>query len=129
MRRITTSSRSNASGTRPASTTRRAGGLLGTSLGEVIGPGSRFQIDATIADIYLVSRFDRSRIVGRPVIYVIINMLSRIIVGLYVGFEGPSWVGAMMALANAVTPKAEWCRQFDIEIDEADWPCRCLLRS
>ncbi|PNS07321.1 hypothetical protein [Solilutibacter silvestris] len=30
-------------------------GLLGTSNAEVMGLGSRYQIDATIADIYLVS--------------------------------------------------------------------------
>lgn len=40
-------------------------GILGTSTAEVIGPGSRWQIDATIADVYLVSRTDRRRIVGR----------------------------------------------------------------
>lgn len=101
-------------------------GILGTSMGEVVGPGSRFQIDATIADIYLISRFDRGRIVGRPVVYVVIDVFSRMIAGLYVGFEGPSWVGAMMALANAAAPKASWCHTFGVEMDEAEWPCRCL---
>lgn len=101
-------------------------GILGTSLDEVIGPGSRYQIDATIADIYLVSRFDRRKIVGRPVVYVIIDVFSRMITGLYVGLEGPSWVGAMMALANAASPKAKWCRSFGVEISEADWPCQSL---
>lgn len=100
--------------------------ILGTSLDEVIGPGSRYQIDATIADIYLVSRFDRRKIVGRPVVYVVIDVFSRMIAGLYVGLEGPSWVGAMMALANAASPKATWCRQFGVEISEADWPCHSL---
>ncbi|MDF2606228.1 MAG: transposase [Bacillales bacterium] len=32
--------------------------LLNNSLSEVNGPGSRFQIDATIADVYLVSKFN-----------------------------------------------------------------------
>lgn len=100
--------------------------LLSTSLDEVIGPGSRYQIDATVADIYLVSRFDRSKIVGRPVIYVIVDVFSRMISGLYVGFEAPSWVGAMMALANAASPKTEWCQSLGLEISDADWPCQSL---
>ena len=100
--------------------------ILGTSLDEVAGPGSRYQIDATIADIYLVSRFDRRKIVGRLVIYVVIDVFSRMIAGLYVGLEGPSWVGAMMALANAASPKPAWCRSFGVEITDADWPCHSL---
>lgn len=98
--------------------------ILGTSLEEVHGPGSRYQIDATIADIYLVSRFDRSKIVGRPTIYVVIDVFSRMITGVYVGLENASWVGAMMALANAACAKPAWCAQFDI--DTPEWPCHSL---
>ena len=100
--------------------------LLGSSSSEVFGPGARFQIDATIADIYLVSRCDRNKIVGRPVLYVVIDVFSRMIVGLYIGFEGPSWVGAMMALANTASDKVEYCRQFGVEVIHADWPCQAL---
>lgn len=104
-------------------------GLLGTSRQEVNGPGDRYQIDATIADIYLVSRFDRQRIVGRPTIDVIVDVFSSLIVGLYVGWEHPSWLGAMMALINAASDKVSWCREIGIEIDEADWPCASLPRT
>ncbi|MGR0189032.1 Mu transposase C-terminal domain-containing protein [Azospirillum aestuarii] len=100
--------------------------LLDTSTSEVLGPASRYQIDATIADIYLVSRLRRTKIVGRPVLYIVIDVFSRMIVGVYVGFEGPSWVGAMMALANAASDKVAYCRQFGIDIEAHDWPC-CSL--
>lgn len=100
--------------------------LPSTSTSEVFGPGSRYQIDATIADVYLVSRLNPNRIVGRPVLYVVIDVFSRMIVGIYVGLEGPSWVGAMMAIANAASDKVAFCRQFKIDITEADWPCRHL---
>ncbi|MHB1543037.1 MAG: Mu transposase C-terminal domain-containing protein [Gammaproteobacteria bacterium] len=101
-------------------------GLLGTSTAEALGPGNLCQIDATIADVYLVSRLDRQRIVGRPVFYAVIDVFSRMIVGLYIGLEGPSWVGAMMALASTNADKVGYCRQFGIEIIEADWPCHFL---
>lgn len=96
--------------------------LPGRASSDIQGPGDRFIIDATVADEYLVSQFDRRRIVGRPVIYFVIDDYSSLIVGVYVGFEGPSWIGAMMALINMVTPKVEFCRQYDIPIEESDWP-------
>lgn len=100
--------------------------LIGSSTTETLGPGSRFQIDATIADVYLVSRYDRTKIVGRPVLYIVIDVFSRMITGVYVGFEGPSWVGAMMAISNGLMPKPEYCRQFGIDIAPADWLCEHL---
>ncbi len=101
-------------------------GLLGTSNSEVWGPGARFQIDATILDVYLVSRFDRTKIIGRPVLYVVIDVYSRMIVGMYVGIEGPSWVTAMMALTNCVEDKVAYCAKYGIVIDKEDWPCHHL---
>lgn len=100
--------------------------ILGSSTAETVGPGFRYQIDATIGDVYLVSRFDPNKIVGRPVVYIVIDVFSRMITGLYIGLEGPSWVGAMMALANAAEPKVEYCRRFGIEIEDADWPCDAM---
>lgn len=100
--------------------------LKGTSTTEALGPGYRYQIDATIADIYLVSEHDRSLIVGRPVIYIVVDVFSRMVTGLYIGFEGPSWVSAMMALANAVSDKLKFCRQYGIDIEQEDWPVHGL---
>lgn len=98
--------------------------ILGRSDREIIGPGSIYQIDATIADVYLVSRYNKEWIVGRPVIYFIVDVFSRIIAGLYVGLEGPSWVGAMMAMANTMIDKVQYCKEYGINIKPDDWPCR-----
>jgi len=97
--------------------------VLGSALEHVIGPGSRYEIDATVADIYLISRYNRNWIIGRPIIYVVIDVFSRMITGVYVGLEGPSWMGAMMALTNAATNKVKFCREYGISINEEDWPC------
>jgi putative transposase len=93
------------------------------------GPGDLFLIDATVGDIYLLSELDRRRVVGRPVVYLVIDHWTRMIVGLYVGLEGPSWLGAMMALENAFTNKVEFCRQFGVEIAPDDWPCHHVPRA
>jgi Mu transposase, C-terminal len=100
--------------------------LVSNSKSETNGPGTRFQIDATIADIYLVSSLDINRIIGRPVIYAVLDVYSRIITGLYVGLEGPSWLGAMMALDNMVADKVEFCKKYNIDIEEEQWPTHHL---
>lgn len=100
--------------------------VLNTSLSEVFGPGSRYQIDATIADVYLVSEVNRNWIIGRPVVYLVMDVFSRMAVGMYVGLEGPSWTGAMMALTNVVTDKKAYCAEYEIEINEDDWPSHHL---
>ncbi|WP_320173980.1 Mu transposase C-terminal domain-containing protein [Maridesulfovibrio sp.] len=97
--------------------------LKGTANSNVLGPGSRFEIDATIADIYLVSDSDRGNIVGRPVIYMFIDVFSRMVAGFYVGFESPSYAAAMQALATAMTDKVQLCKQYGFEdITYEDWP-------
>jgi len=90
------------------------------------GPGSIYQIDATIGDIYLVSSLDRTRIIGRPVIYIVIDVFSRMITGFSVSLEGPSWLGAMQALENAAIDKVTFCQEYGIQITEEDWPCHHL---
>ena len=97
--------------------------LRGYASQGLFGPCHRFEIDATIADIYLVSRFNRSWIIGRPVVYVVVDVFSRMIVGIYVGLEGPSWNGARQALLNAFNDKVAFCTEYGIHIKPGDWPC------
>ncbi|WDE05425.1 DDE-type integrase/transposase/recombinase [Thalassomonas viridans] len=96
--------------------------IISTANTQVLGPGSRYEIDATIADIYLVSDSDRGNIVGRPVVYMVKDVFSRMVAGFYVGFENASYVAAMQSLAMAMTDKVELCRQYGFEIDSEDWP-------
>ncbi|WP_436975695.1 Mu transposase C-terminal domain-containing protein [Paraburkholderia tropica] len=103
-------------------------GVLGSSRREVYGPCARFEIDATLMDIYLVSVFNRAWIIGRPVLYVVVDVFSAMVVGFYLGLEGPSWEGARLALFNAFTDKVDFCKQFGIEISPETWPCRHLPR-
>lgn len=90
------------------------------------GPGAVFMIDATIADVYLVSSFDRKRIIGRPVVYLIIDVFSRMIVGFSVSLEGPSWRGATLALDNMIADKVEVCAEYGIPIQPEEWNCHYL---
>jgi len=93
------------------------------------GPGHEFQIDATVGDVYLVSSLHRGRIIGRPVIYLVVDVWSRLIVGMSVSLEGPSWVGAMLALDNMAAKKVEFCREYGYEIAEQWWPSHHLPKA
>lgn len=95
--------------------------LKSDSIYETMGPGSRYQIDATIGDVYLVSSIDRKSVIGRPVVYLIIDVFSRMITGVNVALEGPSWNGASTALYNCMEDKVQYCKKFGIDVKEEDW--------
>jgi putative transposase len=97
--------------------------LSGTVRDWLRGPCHQFEIDATIADIYLVNSYSRRMLIGRPVVYIVVDSFSGMIVGLYVGLEGPSWNGARQALFNAFTSKVEFCAQNGVDIRPEDWDC------
>jgi hypothetical protein len=96
--------------------------LLSGTLPEVRGPGTRYYIDATVLDVYVVSRFNPRRIVCRPTLYVVVDQFSRMIVGIYVGLEPPCWAGAMLALWNCSVDKVKFCGEYGIEITADMWP-------
>ncbi len=89
---------------------------------KVFAPGSQFQIDATIGDLYLISQLNRKRIIGRPVIYIISDSFSHMIVAFAVTLEGPSWLGATEAFQMLSMDKVELCQQYGIIILPHEWP-------
>jgi hypothetical protein len=101
-------------------------GITGSAQAHVRGPGSRYEIDATIINIYVVSELEDGLIIGRPVLYVVVDVFSKMVVGFYIGLEGPSWVGAMMALVSVVENKREFCARYGVPIGEDEWPCEFL---
>ena len=105
--------------------------ILSTATENALGPGSRYEIDATIADIYLVADHGRKKIIGRPTIYMVIDVFSRLVAGFYVGMDSPSYVTAMQAIVHAFTDKKEYCKKLGTEITSEEWPSvglpDCLL--
>lgn len=87
-------------------------------------PGS-YQMDATEADIYLVSAQDRSTVVGRPYIYMAVDSATQLIAGVYVGFECDE-SAVMRCLENAASNKASWCGEHGVAITPKQWPSHGL---
>lgn len=80
-----------------------------------------FQMDATQADIYLVSRLDKSAVIGRPNIYMAVDTATQLIAGIYVGLDAGEQA-VINCLANAAADKVEFCSQYGIEIKADEWP-------
>ena len=92
----------------------------GSSAGWRAQPGS-YQMDATQADIYLVSRQDRSIVVGRPYIYLAVDTATHLIAGVYVGYSCDE-TAVMACIAQAASDKVEYCARYGIEITPEQWP-------
>lgn len=86
------------------------------------GPGFRYLIDATIADVYIVSRYGSHLIIGRPVIWVMIDVYSRMVTGVCVRLEGEGWLGLQLAIENTVEDKVAFCAKYGIKITKEQWP-------
>lgn len=95
-------------------------GLHSTTQADAPWPGHTYQIDSTVVDIYLVSSFNRFWLIGRPILYFVVDTASGCIVGWHVALEGPNWTGARLALFNALSDKADLLRYygFDLKPDE-----------
>ena len=92
----------------------------GTSSGWRPQPGS-YQMDATQADIYLLSRQDRSIVVGRPYIYLAVDTATHLIAGVYIGFSCDE-TAVMACIEQATMDKVAYCARYGIEITPEQWP-------
>jgi putative transposase len=68
-------------------------------------PLERVEIDHTKLDLFIIDSETRLP-VGRPMITVIIDKYSRMIVGMHVGFDPPGYLSVMLCLLHAISPKS-----------------------
>lgn len=83
--------------------------------------GVRFEIDATIIDVHIISSIDRKNLVGRCTLYFVVDSYSKAIVGYNLSLNSPSFKEAMIAIYNCSQNKVEYCKSVGIEIKEEDW--------
>jgi putative transposase len=102
--------------------------ILDSASDEALFPGHVYQVDAADLKVHLISRLKphEGQVIGKATIYLVVDVYSRMIVGIYVTLGAPSWEGAMQALANAFTRKVEFCAVYGIKISDEDWPCYYL---
>lgn len=84
-------------------------------------PGS-YQMDATEADIYLLSPGGEP---FRPYIYLAVDSATQLIAGAWAGVTCDQ-SAVMRCLENACRDKVEWCEQHGVVIDPEQWPSHGL---
>lgn len=101
--------------------------IIGNSIQDALAPSELYQIDSTILDVYIVSKLNRNLIIGRPVLYVVIDVYSRMIAGINVTIEPfNSYQGVQGALINAMSDKVSYCKKFGITIKKEEWNINCI---
>lgn len=100
--------------------------LFGTSRFESIRPGMLLEADAVETDLYVVSAIDPTKLVGRPVIYMMVDIYSHRIVAASVGFENNSELGLTNLLINFFLDKGRVACESNVIIDESLWPSQFI---
>lgn len=87
-----------------------------------VGPGDVYEVDATIVDLWLVSRYHRSVIVGKATLYLVVDRSTDLIVGFYMSLRKPSWEGAKRAILSIASDWEALCKSAGVKYDKRDWP-------
>ena len=95
--------------------------LTGTTYDITDGPGAIYEIDATLADVYLTSELEPGKPVGRPYVYSVVDTHTGMIVGIHASFEPPQFKTACDALYIAMTDKTKFCSKYGIELGGKHW--------
>ncbi|MFT5294899.1 MAG: putative transposase [Colwellia sp.] len=89
------------------------------------GPTSRYEIDSTVLDVYVRYEYSNEDYsIGRPIVYIVVDVVTGMRVGFHVAFHGPDWTGASQALLNAFSDKKEFCAKFGYDLKDGEWPCQ-----
>lgn len=85
-------------------------------------PGEVVEVDEEEADIFLVSNRDPNLVVGRPIVYIMMDVFSRAIVAIAIGFENNSLAGFTSLLINLSDDKQKYCGEYGYTIESSCWP-------
>ena len=101
--------------------------IISDTLYGVQGPGDMVEIDACEADISLVSVVDPTKTVGRPIVYFMIDVYSRIILAASIAFDNNSILGLTSLFLNLADNKQEYCKRYGISYEnDKIWPSNII---
>jgi len=89
-------------------------------------PLQEVQIDHSPGDIQLLSE-ELRQILGKAQITLIQDVYTRVILGMYIGYEHPSFLSVSYALREAVFPKEDVLSRYGLE--EKLWPVYGLMET
>lgn len=94
--------------------------LLSNATIESFHPGYRYEADASRPYINLLDSC-RKNVIGTPVLYFVVDVFSRVIVGFYIGLDNPSKKTASTALLSCLDDKVELAQKNGVEISSEEW--------
>ena len=100
----------------------------GSQMSLTDGPLTHVQIDSTKLPIKLVHRVLNQEI-GQPTLTFLRDTFSRLICGFSLTYKAESWTSVALAIHNMTLNKVEYCKDFDIDIEDYDWPCHYLFEN
>lgn len=86
------------------------------------GPGEIYEIDATGGRLHLVSSDDPSVLLGKPIIYLLIDRWSRFVVSAYISLRPASYEEVRHVLLIAFTSREARFSRLGIIVTDERWP-------
>ena len=96
--------------------------LLSDVMHDVMGPCDRVQMDECEIDVSLISELKGNQCIGRPIVYLMIDVFTRMILAVGISFDNNSVLGMTNCLLNLADDKVEYCKKYGIPITENMWP-------
>jgi len=81
----------------------------------------RAEIDHTCLDLFIIDEYTRLPL-GRPTVTAVLDRKSRSILGIYIGFEPPSFLSISKAVKNAISDKKSLLAEYPNV--KGEWHCR-----
>jgi putative transposase len=98
-------------------------GMPGSSKDDLLLVGQRGVSDSSGGDVCLTSLKSRSVTIGTATNVLVMEALTGVICGMYIGYDPPSARTHLLAAAHAALPKADWCARFGVAgITEDEFP-------
>ena len=102
-----------------------------TVMKHVVGPSHMYEIDATVLDVHLISKFcsEEKLVIERPILYTVVDVATTQIVGFHLSLNGANAESVALALFNAMSDKEDFCKQWGYDYQPGDWPCHHVCRT
>ena len=102
--------------------------LLGDTYSDALGPGDLVEIDAVEVDVALVSEIDHKQAIGRPIMYLMIDVFTRMILAMAVSLHNNAMIALTNLFLNLSDDKYEFCLKYGHEINNTAWISNIIPR-
>jgi hypothetical protein len=99
----------------------------GTVIEDCTGPGDVYEADETTLDFHVVSETDITITLGKPILHIVVDRYTRLIVGFHVSLDAASWEDGKLALLSVANDWKALCEKHGITYFAADFPAQGVM--